>query len=120
MRLQCSHLGKAFGVALLLAATMAVTTTHAAFINLTPTNGANSASSVKLSDLISGDRIDGIIVGDKKMSGFRLLAHWRYAGRADINVLGFKDPRATGALACTEHFSTCPAGHFRRVAFVSL
>jgi len=72
MRLQCNHLGKTFGVALLLAASVAVTTTRAAFINLTPTAGSpNSSTSVKISDLIAGTNgIDGIIVGDKQMNGF--------------------------------------------------
>ena len=68
MRLQCNQLGKAFGVALLLAATVAITSTRAAFINLTPTNGANSDTSVKLSDLIAGTNdIDGITVGDREL-----------------------------------------------------
>ena len=72
MRLQGSHLGKALSVALLLVATMAATPTRGAFINLTPTPGQeNSATSVKLSDLIAGTGgIDGITVGDKNINGF--------------------------------------------------
>src|SRR6476661_4128949 len=92
MRLQCNQLGTAFGVAL-LAATMAVTSTRAGFIDLTPTNGANSATSVKLSDLIAGtNNIDGITVGDKNIDGFVYSPIGDMPPASDINVLGFKDP----------------------------
>lgn len=110
MRLQCNHLGKAFGVALLLATTMAVTTTRAAFIDLTPTNGSNSSTSIKLSDLISGDPTDGIIVGDKNMSGFVYSPIGDMPAASDINVLGYKDPNGNWGVSFHGTFLDMPGG----------
>jgi len=110
MRLQGNHLGKAFGVALLLATAMAVTTTRAAFINLTPTNGANSSTSIKLSDLISGNPTDGIIVGDKTMSGFVYSPIGDMPPASDVNVLGFKDPDGNWGLSFHGTFLDLPGG----------
>ena len=65
----------------------------AAFINLTPQGGANnSATSVKLSDLID-EEVEGIIVGDKVFTGFsysRIGLDMPLP--VDVNVLGFRDP----------------------------
>src|SRR5689334_12394473 len=94
MRLKFNRLGKALSVMLLLAAAIAATPTRAAFINLTPTNGAaNSSTSIKLSALISGDPTDGIIVGDKTMSGFVYSPIGDMPAASDINVLGYQDPQ---------------------------
>jgi hypothetical protein len=112
MRLQCRQLGKTFGVALLLAATMAVATTRAAFINLTPTNGSNSSTSIKLSDLIDGDPADGIIVGDKTMSGFVYSPLGDMPDAEDINVLGFKDQDGNWGLSFHGAFLDLPGGSF--------
>jgi hypothetical protein len=110
MRL-CNHLGKTFGVALLLAATVAVTSTPAAFINLTPTNGVNSDTSVKLSDLIAGTNgIDGITVGDKNMSGFVYSRIGDMPAASDINVLGFQDPDGNWGLSFHGTFLDLPGG----------
>jgi hypothetical protein len=110
MRFECNQLGKALGVALLLAATMAATS-RAAFINLTPTNASNSATSVKLSDLIAGtDEIDGIIVGDKNMSGFVYSAIGDMPDASQINVLGFKDPFGNWGLSFHGAFLDLPGG----------
>src|ERR1700704_2353119 len=109
MRLQFNHLGKAFGVALLLAATMAVTT-RAAFINLTPTDGSNSSTSVTLSSLISGTPNDGIIVGDKTMSGFVYSPIGDMPAASDVNVLGFKDPDGNWGLSFHGAFLDLPGG----------
>jgi hypothetical protein len=111
MRLQCSHLGKAFGVALLLVTAMAVTTTRAAFINLTPTNGqANSVGSILLSQLISGDPNDGVIVGDKNMSGFVYSPIGDMPQASDIKVLGFQDPDGNWGLSFHGTFLDLPGG----------
>jgi hypothetical protein len=110
MRLQFNHLGKALGVALLLAVTMAVTTTRAAFINLTPTNGSNSSTSVTLSSLISGTPNDGIIVGDKTMSGFVYSPIGDMPAASDVNVLGFKDPDGNWGLSFHGAFLDLPGG----------
>ena len=110
MRLQSKHLGKTFGIALLLAATVAVTSTRAAFVNLTPTTGVNSDTSVKLSDLINGDGIDGITVGDKNMSGFVYSAVGDMPAASDINVLGYKDPDGNWGLSFHGAFVDLPGG----------
>jgi len=111
MRLQCNHLGKTFGVALLLAMTMAVTTTHAAFINLTPTNGSNSATSVKLSDLIAGTNgVDGITVGDKNINGFVYSPIGDMPAASDVNVLGYKDPDGNWGVSFHGTFLDLPGG----------
>ena len=113
MRSQCSHLGKAFSVALLLAATVAVTSTHAAFINLTPTSGSNSNTSVKLSDLITPDSgVDGIIVGDKSMSGFVYSPIGDMPAASNVNVLGFKDQAGNWGLSFHGTFIDLPGGSF--------
>jgi hypothetical protein len=111
MRLECNRLGKAFAVALLLAVTMAVTSARAAFINLTPANGAaNSSTSIKLSDLISGDPTDGIIVGDKTMSGFVYSPIGDMPAASDINVLGYQDPQGNWGVSFHGTFLDLPGG----------
>lgn len=110
MRLQCKHLWKAFGVALLLAAMLAVTTTtHAALINLTPNSGqANSTTSVTLSDLINNN--DAIQVGDKTMSGFVYSQIGDMPAASDINVLGFQDPDGNWGITFHGTFLDLPGG----------
>lgn len=112
MRLQCNHLGKALSVALLLVATTAATRARAAFINLTPTAGqANSATSVKLSDLIAGtDGIDGITVGDKNINGFVYSPIGDMPDPSSINVLGFRDPDGNWGVSFHGSFLDLPGG----------
>ncbi len=114
MRSQCRHLWQLCGVALLLAGTVATRPSHAAFINLTPTNGAaNSSSSVLLSDLISGE-VDGIIVGDKMMSGFSYTPQSPVTGDMPtanmVDVLGFQDPSGNWGLSLHGAFMDLPGG----------
>jgi hypothetical protein len=112
MRFECNHLGKTLSVALLLAATMAATPTRAAFINLTPDSGqANSATSVKLSDLIAGtDGVDGITVGDKNINGFVYSPIGDMPDASDINVLGFRDPSGNWGVSFHGTFLDLPGG----------
>jgi hypothetical protein len=112
MGLQCKHLGTTLSVALLFVATMAATPTRAAFINLTPTSGqANSATSVKLSDLIAGtDGVDGITVGDKNMNGFVYSPIGDMPDASDINVLGFQDPDGNWGVSFHGTFLDLPGG----------
>jgi hypothetical protein len=112
MRLQCNRQGNTFGVALLLAATVAVTTTRAAFINLTPTSGsANSSTSVKLSDLIAGTNgIDGITVGDKQMNGFVYSPIGDMPPATSVEVLGYQDPSGNWGLSFQGTFMDLPGG----------
>jgi hypothetical protein len=120
MRSQCRHLWQLCGVALLLAGTVAINPTHAAFINLTPTNGAaNSASSVLLSDLISGE-VEGIVVGDKMMSGFSYTPQSPATGDMPpanmVDVLGFQDPSGNWGLSFHGAFMDLPGGGTSDVA----
>jgi hypothetical protein len=112
MRLQCNQLGKTLSVALLLVATTAAIPTRAAFINLTPTSGqANSATSVKLSDLIAGtDGIDGITVGDKNINGFVYSPIGDMPDASNINVLGFQDPTGNWGVSFHGTFLDLPGG----------
>jgi hypothetical protein len=112
MRLQCNHLGKMLSVALLLVATMAATPTRAAFINLTPTAGqANSATAVKLSDLIAGTGgIDGITVGDKNINGFVYAPLGDMPPASSIDVLGFRDPSGNWGVTFHGAFLDLPGG----------
>ena len=75
---------KFLGLALVLLATSA----QAALINLTPAGTAgNSNTSVKLSDLLSG-QVEGIKVGDKDFTGFSYSTIGDMPNAADVNVLG--------------------------------
>ncbi len=67
------------------------TSGQAALINLTPTNGVNSSSSVSLADLVSGET-EGLIVGDKRFTGFDYHPIGDMPTADLVNVLGFKDP----------------------------
>jgi len=113
MRLQYKQLGQAFCVALLLAATVAITSTRAAFINLTPTTGSNSTTSVALSDLIAGTGgIDGITVGDKNMNGFTYTRDpvGDMPTAAQISVTGFKDPNGNWGITFQGPFQDLVGG----------
>jgi hypothetical protein len=111
MRL-CNYLGKMLSVALLLVATTAATSTRAAFINLTPAAGqANSATSVKLSDLIAGTNgIDGITVGDKNINGFVYAPLGDMPASSSIDVLGFRDPSGNWGVTFHGAFLDLPGG----------
>jgi hypothetical protein len=111
MRLEHQQLWRTCGVALLLAFTVAIATSNAAFINLTPTTGANSNDSVPLSDLTSGE-VDGIIVGDKIMSGFVYSRIGDMPDASQVNVLGFKDPFGNWGLSFYGTFLDLPGGNF--------
>lgn len=114
MRLQCSQLGKVFGVAILLAWTAALAPTRAAFINLTPTTGSNSDTSVLLSQLLGPTpQFDGITVGDKNMSGFSysiVLPNGDMPQANQVNVLGYKDPFGNWGLTFQGTFHDDPIG----------
>jgi hypothetical protein len=86
-----------------------MTTSRAAFINLTPTTGVNSEQSVPLSDLIDGT-VDGITVGDKIMSGFVYSRIGDMPEADDINVLGFKDSDGNWGLSFHGTFLDLPGG----------
>jgi hypothetical protein len=99
-------------VALLLTLTVAMTTTRAAFINLTPDGPGNSDDSVPLSDLLGDDDTDddGIIVGDKIISGFSYSRIGDMPEADDINVLGFQDQDGNWGLSFHGTFLDLPGG----------
>jgi hypothetical protein len=80
-----------FCVFTLIAFVAARATGRAALINLTPTDGVNSSTSVPLSDLISGQTM-GLTVGDKIFTGFNYSRIGDMPEADDVLVLGFKDP----------------------------
>jgi PEP-CTERM motif len=63
----------------------------AALIDLTPTNGVNSSTSVSLGDLVSG-QVMGVTVGDKVFTGFNYSPIGDMPPATAVQVLGFKDP----------------------------
>jgi hypothetical protein len=84
---------------------------RAAFINLTPTNGVNSSTSVPLSDLVSGS-VEGIEVGDKLFSGFNYSRIGDMPPATDVNVLGFRDPAGNWGISFHGTFVDLPGGGF--------
>ncbi len=111
MRLHRMPLLRLFAVKLLLALAVigAATPTRAAFINLTPTNGVNSSSSVLLSDLVSGE-VMGITVGDKIFSGFNYSFMGDMPQAIDVQVLGFKDQNGNWGVSFHGTFLDMPGG----------
>jgi hypothetical protein len=94
-----------------LIATMLVATApvSAAFIDLTPTSGVNSSSSVLLSDLISG-AVMGVTVGDKIFSGFNYSFLGDMPSAVNVQVLGFKDPTGNWGVSFHGSFLDMPGG----------
>lgn len=101
-----------FGAMLVMMASLGVTvsTSDAALINLTPTSGVNSNTSVPLGDLIAND--DSIAVGDKIFSGFNYSRIGDMPQAADVNVLGFRDPSGNWGLSFHGAFVDLPGGGF--------
>src|SRR5262249_13038699 len=79
-------------------------------IDLTPTNGVNSTTSVKLSDLVSGE-VMGISVGDKQFTGFNYSPIGDMPTGANVNVFGFKDPDGNWGITFSSNtFMDLPGG----------
>lgn len=87
----------------------AVGSSQAAFINLTPTNGVNSNTSVLLSDLVSG-AVTGVTVGDKIFSGFSYAFLGDMPAPVDVQVLGFKDQNGNWGVSFHGTFLDMPGG----------
>jgi len=87
----------------------AATESRAAFINLTPTNGVNSSTSVPLSDLISGT-VMGVTVGDKIFSGFNYSFDGDMPQAVNVQVLGFKDQNGNYGVSFHGTFLDMPGG----------
>ncbi len=111
MRSHCMTHLRVFAVILLLAGVLfaVATPARAAFIDLTPTNGVNSSTSVPLSDLISGD-VMGITVGDKIFSGFNYSFLGDMPQPVDVQVLGFKDQNGNWGVSFHGVFLDNPGG----------
>ena len=110
MSLRRDSLGKMFGIALVLTVTIALSPARAIFIDPTPTTAINSATSVRLSDLISGNPNDGIIVGDKTMSEFVYSATGDMPSASDVRVLGFRDLDGNWGITFQGAFLDLPGG----------
>jgi len=87
----------------------AADTCRAALINLTPTNGVNSGTSVLLSDLVSGQTM-GILVGDKQFTGFAYSKVGDMPASSGIQVLGLKDPAGNWGITFQGPFADLPGG----------
>lgn len=87
----------------------AATASRAALINLTPTNGVNSDTSVKLSDLVSGT-VMGIQVGDKQFTGFNYSFFGDMPNPVDVQVHGFKDQNGHWGVSFHGAFMDMPGG----------
>jgi hypothetical protein len=81
----------------------------ASLMDLTPINGVNSGSSVKLGDLVSGE-VMGITVGDKQFTGFNYSPIGDMPNAADVNVFGFKDPDGNWGITFNGTFMDLPGG----------
>ena len=82
----------------------------AALIDLTPgPNAINSAGSVSLADLQSG-QVMGISVGDKWFTGFSYARTGDMPAPADINVLGFRDQNGNWGVTFHGSFLDLPGG----------
>jgi hypothetical protein len=82
---------------------------QATLIDLTPTNGVNSSTSVSLADLVSGE-VMGITVGDKQFTGFVYNPIGDMPPAAQVSVLGFKDPDGNWGLSFHGSFADFPGG----------
>jgi hypothetical protein len=95
---------------LLLATLLAVGPTSpagAALIDLTPTGGVNSNTSVPLDDLLDGD-VMGILVGDKIFTGFNYSRIGDMPPADDVLVLGFQDPSGNWGISFHGVFMDLP------------
>jgi hypothetical protein len=79
----------------------------AALIDLTPSGGVNSTSSVALSDLLSG-QVMGVAVGDKEFAGFSYLPTGDMPAAAIVKVFGFKDPDGNWGISFNGTFIDLP------------
>jgi hypothetical protein len=102
-----------FGLVLLLSLTgIGMTSRSAAgtisLVDLTPTNGSNSSTSVNLAELVAGD-VPGFIVGDKIFTGFSYSTIGLDMPSAEtVEVLGFRDPAGNWGLSLHGTFSDFP------------
>jgi hypothetical protein len=96
-------------LALLLLSLVHVSAVQAALINLTPTNGVNSSSSVNLADLVSGE-VMGIQVGDKQFTGFNYSFIGDMPPAVDVEVLGFLDNDGNFGISFHGGFLDLPGG----------
>jgi hypothetical protein len=82
----------------------------ASLIDLTPTNGVNSSTSVSLGDLVSGE-VMGISVGDKQFTGFNYSQTGDMPTATNVNVFGFKDPDGNWGITFSSNtFMDLPGG----------
>jgi hypothetical protein len=89
---------------------LAVAPVRAALIDLTPTNGSNSSSSVSLADLISGT-VTGVTVGDKVFTGFGYATMSADMPKAvNVSVQGFKDSSGNWGVTFQGAFMDLPGG----------
>ena len=111
MRLNHMTLLKSLAASALLAlvALGMATQSRAAFIDLTPTNGVNSSTSIPLSQLISG-ATEGVKVGDKLFSGFNYSFIGDMPQAIDVQVLGFKDNNGNWGVSFHGAFLDLPGG----------
>ncbi len=110
MRLQrMSYLRPIAALALFVTSISIATPSRAALIDLTPTNGVNSSSSVLLSDLVSGT-VMGVTVGDKIFTGFNYSFLGDMPAAVNVQVLGFKDASGNWGVSFHGAFLDMPGG----------
>ncbi len=109
MRLHRMTYRPLFAALLVTTMLMAAAPVRAAFIDLTPTNGVNSSTSVLLSDLISGT-VMGVTVGDKIFSGFNYSFLGDMPSAVNVQVLGFKDADGNWGVSFHGAFLDLPGG----------
>jgi hypothetical protein len=97
---------------LVACAALAASSASAALIDLTPAAGqTNSATSVPLADLISGQAM-GLKVGDKEFTGFSYSRIGDMPQAADVLVLGFRDVSGNWGVSFHGAFLDLPGGSF--------
>jgi hypothetical protein len=80
---------------------------RATMIDLTPTNGVNSSTSVSLADLVSG-QVMGVTVGDKIFTGFNYSHLGDMPPAQDVLILGFKDQDGNWGVSAHGSFFDLP------------
>lgn len=97
---------------LVACACMAINSASAALIDLTPAgNAMNSAASVSLADLISGQAM-GVKVGDKEFTGFSYSPIGDMPAASNVQVLGLKDANGNWGVSFHGAFLDLPGGAF--------
>jgi len=110
MRLHRKTIRPLFAASLVVTMLFAAAPLAAALINLTPTNGSNSSSSVSLADLISGT-VTGVTVGDKVFTGFSYSTLSADMPKAvNVSVQGFKDTDGNWGVTFQGAFMDLPGG----------